>query len=168
MTTVKGEDCIRAEESYRATVAIEKNVAVEPATSREFRSQIASKPAPSIHYSVGAPAQCVGPRVRHPAAGYFERTSFRTSRMGLRSFGEKIFGADKYFVFGTRRLAAFFQLVEVFASNAKRVRKSIESGRQFNFYKGASTEQEARETDGEESKGQNANCVNLNARGIAL
>ncbi len=38
---------------------------------------------------------------------YFERTSFSTSRMGLRSFGEKTFGTDKYFDLGTKRLAAF-------------------------------------------------------------
>src|SRR5260370_10343186 len=38
---------------------------------------------------------------------YLERAAFKTSRIGLRSFGEKIFVADKYFVLGTRRLAAF-------------------------------------------------------------
>jgi hypothetical protein len=59
-------------------------------------------------------------------------------------------------------------LVQVFPRNAKRVRKSIESGRQFNFYEGASTEQEARETDGQESEGQNADHVNLSTQGIAL
>src|SRR5260370_31939240 len=38
---------------------------------------------------------------------YLERAAFKPSRIGLRSFGEKIFVADKYFVLGTRRLAAF-------------------------------------------------------------
>jgi hypothetical protein len=91
MTTVKGEDCIRAEESYRATVAIEKNVAVEPANKPRVSVPNRFQTSTSIHYSVGAPAQCVGPRVRPPRGWLLRAHLIQDFEDGLEVFWREHF-----------------------------------------------------------------------------